>query len=107
MAPDVNFTCTSNGSDRLLDYAIASKELAEFIQARPFYDHPFRPHICGVDYVLSLDLEIDSGMTLAAPKEIEITYGPRQVDDTWWHDFNKFEGFQPTIEALEHKVQIL
>ncbi len=54
-APDMEFTCTSNGSDRLLDYAIASKELAEFIQARPFYDHPFRPHICGVDFFRSLD----------------------------------------------------
>ena len=95
----VDFTCASNGSDRLLDYAIASKELAELIQVRPFYDHPFKPHICGVDLFLSLDLEIYSGYALDAPKEIQLTFGPRQLDDTWWHHFNKFDGFQPIIEA--------
>ena len=38
-------------------------------------------------------------MALDAPKEIDMTFGPRQVDDTWWHHFNRFDGFQPIIEA--------
>ena len=46
LAPDDDFTCTSNGSDRLLDFSIASKHFAEYIQAKPFYDHPCQPHNC-------------------------------------------------------------
>ena len=62
LAPDVDFTCTSNGSDRRSDYAIASKDLAEYIQVKPHYLHPFRPHICGVDLLFPLRCRLTLGM---------------------------------------------
>ena len=48
---------------------------------------------------LSLDPEIDSGFVLDAPKEIDLTRGPRHVDDNWWHRLNTFDGFQLIVEA--------
>ena len=36
VVPDVDHTCTSNGTDRVLDYGIASKDLSEDILVKPF-----------------------------------------------------------------------
>ena len=40
LAPNVDFTCVSNGVDRVLDYGICAPELAERIDIHPFYLHP-------------------------------------------------------------------
>ena len=99
LAADVDHTCTSSGTDRVLDYGIASKELADCIHVFPFYQHPFKPHVVGLDFYIHLQMEPDLGYVLELPQEIAFAAGPREVDDDWWKHFNRFADFEPHIEA--------
>ena len=56
-------------------------------------------HAVAVDFSICLDLQVDQGFVLDIPKEITISCGPREVDDTWWFHFNKFLDFEPVIQA--------
>ena len=88
LAPNVDFTCvSSNGVDRVLDYGICAPELADYIDIQPLYLHPCTPHVVAVDFHINLDLQIDQGYVLDVPKEISISCGPREIDDTWWATF--------------------
>ena len=96
----MDFACvSSNGVDRVLDYGICAPELAEHIDIHTFYLHPCTPHVVAVDFHINLNMQIDQGYVLDVPKEISISCGPREVDDTWWAHFCKFIDFQPGIHA--------
>ena len=99
LAPEVDFTCTSNGTDRLIDFAIISPELQDFAAVAPLLDHPFKPHVVGVKLELRVQPEMDIGYVLRVPKEIPIAFGPRQCHDTWWHHWNQQQSIFPLIEA--------
>ncbi len=99
LAPNVDFTCVSNWADRVLDYGICAPELADYIDLHPFYQHPCTPRVVAVDFHIHLDMQIDQGYVLDVPKEISISCGPREVDDTWWSHFCKLMDFEPEIQA--------
>ena len=52
-----------------------------------------------VDFHINLNMLTDQGYVLDVPKEISISCGPREVDDTWWSHFCKFIDFEPEIQA--------
>ena len=82
-----------------MDYGIASPELADYIEIHPFYDHPCKPHVVAVDFDIHMGLQVDQGYVLDVPKEISISYGPREFGDTWWAHFNKYLDIEPVIQA--------
>ena len=87
------------GVDMVLDYGICAPELADYIVIQPFYLHPCTPHVVAVDFHINLDLQIDQGYVLDVPKEISISCGPREIDDTWWAHYCKFIDFPPEIHV--------
>ena len=100
LAPNVEYTCyNSNGVSRVLDYGIASVELAKFIELEPIYNHPFKPHIVGIKFKVHIEADLDMGWIQRTPKEIPIAAGPRNSHDTWWWHFNKQQDFFPSIQA--------
>ena len=102
IAPNVDFTCasgTAEGGGRVIDMVISSKACAPHIQIRPFYKHPFKPHVVGLEVLLSLEPEVDIAKTQVVPDEIMQTFGPRNQGDTWESHFLAAEGCKAQIDA--------
>ena len=61
---------------------------------------PWAPSIPATrDFFINMDIEPYMGLVLQVPQEISISMRPREVDDTWWKHSNKFEDYEPIIEA--------
>ena len=100
VAPAVEFTCASAPPPgRVIDMVITCKACVPHLQVKPFYDHPFKPHVVALSIELSLEMDIDMVSAQVVPDEIGYYQGPRNQLDTWELHYNAFEHARADIQA--------
>ena len=72
VAPNVLMTCssTAEGGGRVLDFGLASNDIASKIQCEANYKVPFKPHFVGVDFSIDLGYVADTGQQLVIPTDL-------------------------------------
>ena len=78
-------TCSS-GSGRLIDYFLATSDIAPYVQSKPDISVPFKPHL-GLRLSFPARLRANLVPTLRIPKslpELPITEGEHQLDEEVW-----------------------
>ena len=100
VAPAVEFTCASAPPPgRVIDMVISCKACVPYLQVLPYYAHPFKPHVVGLDIRLALDIDIVMAKAQVVPDEVVQYSGPRNELDTWEYHFMAFEGHRAQIDA--------
>ena len=96
LTPDVAFTCTntSQAGGSLIDYAVASRDLAPKLTLRPILHYGFKPHVVSIRVHLAAGFEPDIGRRLVLRHEICERAGPREFDDTWAKHWNLAEAIE-------------
>ena len=101
LTPDVAFTCTntSHSGGSLIDFVVASRDLAPKLTLRPILHYGFKPHVVSIRVLINADVEPDLGRRLAVPHEICEHAGPREIDDTWTMHWNLADAIQPALDV--------
>ena len=79
VAPNVLITCssTAEGGGRVLDFGLASCDIAGKVQCEANYKVPFKPHFVGVEFSFDLGYVADTGQQLVIPSDLKFCQGPR------------------------------
>ena len=79
IAPNVLMTCssTTEGGGRVLDFGLASNDIASKILCEANYKVPFKPHFVAVDFSIDLGYVADAGRQLVIPTDLKCCQGPR------------------------------
>ncbi len=99
LTPDVAFTCTntSQAGGSLIDFAVASGDLAPKLTLRPILHYGFKPHVVSIRVHIAAGFEPDIGRRLVVPHEICEHAGPREFDDTWAKHWNLADAIKPKL----------
>ena len=81
MPPNVLMTCssTAEGGGRVLDFGLASSDIAGKVQSEANYKVPFKPHFVGVDFSIDLGYVADTGQQLLIPNFAKVLDFPNTL----------------------------
>ena len=87
-------TCssTAEGGGRVLDFGLASSDIAGKVQSEANYKVPFKPHFVGVDLPIDLGYVADTGQQLVIPTDLKFCQGPRLPEHSWARLFHEAFG---------------
>ena len=100
VAPNVLMTCssTAEGGGRVLDFGLASSDIAGKIQCEANYKVPFKPHFVGLDFSIDLGYVADTGQQLVIPTDLKFCQGPRLPEHSWARLFHEALGDQLQLD---------
>ena len=73
VAPNVLMTCssTADGGGRVLDFGLASTDIADKVQCEANVKVPFKPQFVAVDFTIDLGYAADTGQQLVIPADLK------------------------------------
>ena len=106
MAPNVLMTCssTADGGGRVLDFGLASADIAGKVHCEANFKVPFKPHFVAVDFTIDLGYAADTGQQLVIPADLQFCKGPRLPEHSWARLFHSALGARCNLTSLVVKM---